>query len=225
MTIGACDTSFPHSSDGTNNWTANGNICDLQSSLWQTLLLNISLQTNRTLQKAWCNRQQHLQTGSSFLLWVNDIIFLFRNISPAGSHRFHCLPKCNQLFVQVPGCLSAPQVLPFLQEWPHPVPAPPLHLPQKEILWTSAAHSSWGSGCVCYYPICTTILQLQVVPEDTNQSRGHNTPWLNVNGVCFTQQSCNKANFTLTRDQPRPILKCFIRLRHDIIFSQHQMAD
>lgn len=111
MTFGARDTSFPYSSDGTDGWTA--------------LLLNISLRTNWSLQKAWCNHQQHHQTGSSFLPWVNDIIFLFRNISPAGSHWFHCLPKCNQLFVQVPGCLSAPQVLPFLQEWPHPVPTPP----------------------------------------------------------------------------------------------------
>lgn len=125
MTFGARDTSFPYSSDGTDGWTASGNICYLQPSPWQTLLLNVSLRTNWSLQKAWCNHQQQHQTGSSFLPWVNDIIFLFRNISPAGSHWSHCLPKCNQLFVQVPGCLSAPQVLPFLQEWPHPVPTPP----------------------------------------------------------------------------------------------------
>lgn len=46
-----------------------------------------------------------------------------------------------------------------------------LHLPPKEILWASAARGSWGSGCVCYYPICMTILQLQVLPEDANKNR------------------------------------------------------
>lgn len=30
---------------------------------------------------------------------------------------------------------------------------------------------SWGSSCVCYYPICMTILQLQVLPEDANKNR------------------------------------------------------
>lgn len=98
------------------------------------------------------------------------LLFFFLKIRPAGSCTFRYLPNRNWLFVLVPLLLSTPQVLPFPVKEAQAGACPP-RLPQKEILWASAARCSWGNSCVCYYPICMTILQLQVVPEDTNKNR------------------------------------------------------
>lgn len=193
----------------------------------------------------------HHQTKSIILLLAFFLIYLsFFFVSPAGSYRFHYLPKCNQLFVQVPACLVCLYHTCSLSCKRGPTLSLPPHLSQWEILWTSIAHWSWGNCCVYYYTICMTILQLQVVPEDTNQTCCHNTPLPKVNWAFFyTAELATHPHTALTRAAEKQgdesaqgpslfymgkqecihlsILKCFIRrcMRNGLIFSQHKMDD
>lgn len=140
-------------------------------------------------------------------------------------------------------CLSASPPFPV-----EVAPPRPPCLPHQEILWTSVAHRSWGSSCVYYYTICMTLLQLQVVPEDTNQTCCHNTPLLKVNWAFSTQrrwqpthaqpwpeqwrkrESAQTSSLFYVGKQERihlSISKCFIRrcMKHGLIFSPHKVND
>lgn len=99
------------------------------------------------------------------------------NYYPSWLLQIPLFTQLQSAFVQVPACLTAcPTSAPSPKS--SPTQSQPPHLPEQEILWTFVAHWSCGSSCVYYYAICMTILQFQVVPEDTNQTCCHNTPLL-----------------------------------------------
>lgn len=89
-------------------------------------------------------------------------------------NKFYSLPNCYWLFVPVALSLSCSPPPNSTHTRPHP------GVKEAKLACTShwrksfehlQPRGSWGSSCVCYYPICMTILQLQVLPEDANKNR------------------------------------------------------
>lgn len=137
---------------------------------------------NPTEGSRWKHPLSH-QTKSILILVINsvnyDLFYYYFELLPqlaASDSTIYTTAISFCSSTRLPDCLSHKC---SLSSKSSPTQSQPPHLPEQEILWTFVAHWSCGSSCVYYYAICMTILQFQVVPEDTNQTCcRHNTPLL-----------------------------------------------